>query len=97
MTVITLIAPPAIIGVLGSLWISWKSPDFKLWALSALCIVIVMVITAVYYLPANTAFANGSVEVDEVSDRLNQWILLHYVRVALAMLAAVFGVLTLTK
>lgn len=97
MTVITLIAPPTIIGVVGSLWISWNSPDFRLWALSTLCIAIVMVMTAVYYLPANTAFANGSVEIGEVANRLNQWILIHYVRIALAMLASVFGVFALIK
>lgn len=90
---IPLIVLPTIIGLIGSLWTSWNSPDFKLWVLSALCAVVVMILTLAYFVPANTAFANGGLEIGAVSERLNQWILLHYVRIALAMLAAIFGVL----
>lgn len=45
--------------------------------------------------PAKTALANGSVEIGEVAGRLNQWILIYDVRIALALIASVFDVLAL--
>ncbi len=85
------------VGLLGSLWMAWKTPTFTLWVLSALCIVVVLVLTFVYFIPSNTAFANNAMELAQVTEKLNQWIHIHYFRIVFAMLSAVLGVIAVAK
>lgn len=86
---------PTLIGLIGSIWLSWGGSSFKLWAACGLCIVIIAVMTFAYFVPTNNAFASKSIEVAATTAKLNQWIMIHYVRIALAMLAAVFGCIAL--
>ena len=84
---------PAFIGLAGSIWIAWgtSTTALILWCLSTLCFIGVLVFTIMYFVPTNTAFAGGSFDVTAVSDKLNQWISLHYIRIGGAMLGAIFG------
>ncbi len=94
---VPIIVLPTLIGLVGSLWTTWTTPAFLLWVLSTVCIATVLILTVVYFVPSNTAFANGSVDPAEVEAKLNQWLQLHMFRIAIAMLAAVFGILALTR
>ena len=82
---------PALIGLVGSLWVDWGTSDAWLWALSMLCMVAVIVITGGYFVPANTAFASGQVEAPGVPDRLQQWLSVHMVRILLSSVASIIG------
>ena len=88
---VPVIVLPTLIGLIGSLAVGWHSPDRLWWGLSTICIVIVLVLTVAYFVPTNTAFSSGTMSVNAVSDKLNQWIMLHYFRIGFAFLAAVFG------
>ncbi len=58
---------------------------------------IVIVLTGAYFVPANKAFSGVAMPVDVVSSKLTQWIQVHYARIALAMISAVLGAVTVTK
>ena len=88
---IPLIFMPTLIGLIGSVWLSWGSADFKFWLASMVCILIVAVLTFAYFVPTNTAFADGSIEVAVAADKLNQWLTIHYFRIGFAMFAAILG------
>ena len=88
---------PAILGLAGSLLASWGDDDVWLWLTSALCVVTVLAMTMRYFVPANTAFANGRVDVDDVPGRLRQWLLVHSIRIALATTAAVVGCIAMQR
>ncbi len=84
---------PAFIGLIGSIWMAWgtSTSALILWCLSALCFIGVLVFTVMYFVPTNTAFASGNFDVALVTDKLDQWISLHYFRIGGAMLGAVLG------
>lgn len=88
---------PTFIGIIGSIWLSWGNPEFKLWAFSGLCILIVAILTFAFFVPANTQFASGSVDIAAASDKLDQWLKLHYLRIGFAMIAAILGCVALSK
>lgn len=94
---VPIIVLPTMIGLAGSLWSSWFTQGFAWWVMSSLCLIAVLVLTAMYFVPSNTAFASGGVSPDAVPDRLNQWIRVHYLRISLAFLSAVLGILAVTK
>ncbi len=95
---IPLIVVPAFIGLIGAVVVSWSEASIRnLWLVSCLLIVIVAIMTFSYFVPANTAFANGDIAVAEVQAKLNQWIMIHYVRIGLAMLAAIFGCIAMAR
>ncbi|HEV7437439.1 MAG TPA: anthrone oxygenase family protein [Pseudorhizobium sp.] len=86
-------AVPTILGLAGMLWIDWGNPAIRpIWLLAAGCIVALFAITFVYYVPANAAFAAREVPVDDVPSRLDAWLLLHNLRILLALAAAGLGV-----
>jgi hypothetical protein len=88
---IPLLVLPTLVGLAGSLGMAWNSASFAAWVASALSIMAVLILTFAFFLPANTAFANKTIELVALTAKLDQWLMLHYVRVALAMLAAVLG------
>lgn len=94
---IPIIFMPTLIGVIGSIWLSWGNPEFLLWAFSGLCIVIVAILTFAFFVPANTQFASGSMNNAVASGKLNQWLMLHNFRIGFAMIAAILGCLALSK
>ena len=88
---------PTLIGLIGSVWLAWGSPGFRLWLASLLCLIVVAILTFAYFVPANTAFANKSVEEAATTARLNQWLAIHYARIAFAAAAAVIGCLAIAN
>ncbi|KIC38579.1 hypothetical protein RA27_19290 [Ruegeria sp. ANG-R] len=94
---IPIIVAPTLIGLVGSIWIAWGTPNASLWIASGVCMAIVIILTGAYFVPANSAFAGGAMPVDEVAGKLAQWIKVHYARIAFAMIAAALGVIAVAK
>ncbi len=92
---VPVIVLPTLIGLIGSVWLARQTPAFGLWGASFACIAVVLVFTVAYFVPTNTAFANGSIDPAAVSDKLSQWVLFHYGRIGFALLAAVLGCLAM--
>ena len=88
---IPLIFMPTLIGLIGSVWLSWGSPDLKFWVLSTVCIMVVAILTFAFFVPTNTAFASGTMDEAAAAAKLNQWLTVHYFRIGFGMAAAVFG------
>ena len=81
----------AFIGLAGSIWHSWGTSSFVYWLAAGICILAVTGLTFGYFVPTNTAFASQTIEVSLVTAKLNQWITIHYLRITLAMTAAILG------
>ncbi|AHD08609.1 DUF1772 domain-containing protein [Phaeobacter gallaeciensis] len=92
---IPLIVGPTLIGLGGSLWAGWGAPGFVLWVASALFMLVVLGLTFAYFVPTNAAFASKSIEVAATAAKLDQWLMLHNLRIGLAMIAAVLGCIAL--
>ena len=92
---IPIIFVPTLIGLVGSGWLSWGSPELRYWMLSAACIFVVAVLTFAFFVPANTAFASGTMDGATGAAKLSQWLTIHYFRIGFGMAAAVFGCLAL--
>ncbi len=82
---------PALVGLAGSVVASWGDSEVWLWLASSLGVVVVLVMTVRYFVPANTAFASGKVDASDVPARLRQWLLVHIARITLAITAAIVG------
>ena len=80
---------PTLISLLASLWLGWATPGRWLWLAATLCLAVLLVMTAVYFLPQNSVFAAGTLPPSEVGPALTQWANLHIVRVVLALGATV--------
>ncbi|MEM7533940.1 MAG: DUF1772 domain-containing protein [Chloroflexota bacterium] len=95
---IPLIVVPAFIGLIGAVWVSWSVASVRnLWLVSFLLFIVVAVMTFAYFVPANTAFANSEIAVADVTAKLNQWVMVHYVRIGLAMLSAIVGCIAMAR
>lgn len=93
MRAIPLVVIPTVIGLGGTLWLEWSNMGTRtLWLAAAACIGAVLVLTVAYYVPSNAAFAAKSVPLDQVSAKHDSWLLIHNLRIALAILASALGV-----
>lgn len=96
MLAIPLVVIPTAIGLVGSLWLGWSDGTARmLWLLSFACFVAVIVVTAAYFVPINAQFTAKSVSPDQVRAKLDAWLLIHNVRIALAGISSALGVLAL--
>ncbi len=82
---------PAFLGLGGSIWTDRGTTDAWLWGLSTVCMAIVMVMTARFFVPANRAFAGGKLDTRDVPRQLQRWLSVHAVRIALGLTAAIIG------
>ncbi len=94
---VPIVVLPAMVGLAGSIWMSRSTPSFVIWAVSGALLVAVLVLTVAYFVPTNSAFAGGDIEVEAVAAKLDQWLRLHIIRVVLALASAAFGVIALTR
>ena len=96
MRAIPLVVAPTLIGLVGAFWYDSKKPAARwLWLASLACIVVVLGFTITYFMPINTAFASKVVAIDQVAAMLESWLLLHNIRIALALAASVLGILAI--
>ena len=80
------VLPFSLIGLGASVWFARKDRSTqRYWAGALACVVIACLITAVYHLPTNVALASQTMSPAEASDTLSTWLLMHWVRVAFAL------------
>ncbi|WP_324698893.1 DUF1772 domain-containing protein [Novosphingobium sp. RL4] len=95
---IPLVLLPALVGIAGMLVIEWSNPAVRnIWLASAACLLIVLLLTATLFVPANSAFAAKTVPLDQVRHKLDVWLGLHTVRIAFACISAVLGVWAVSR
>jgi hypothetical protein len=83
---------PTLIGLAGTLWLDWSDVWARmLWLRSAGCIVLILVLSLAYYVPSNAAFAAKSIPLDQVPAKLDTWLLIHNLRMILAVAASALG------
>ncbi|MCA1458765.1 DUF1772 domain-containing protein [Bradyrhizobium sp. BRP22] len=89
---------PTLVGLAGMLWFDWSdSTNRVIWLGAAACIVAVLAITIVYYVPSNAAFAAKAVPVDQVSSKLDTRLIIHNLRIMLALVASALGVYAVSR
>ena len=98
MRAIPFVVVPTLIGLAGVLWYDWRVPATRgLWLASAACIVVVLGFTMAYFVPSNAAFAGKAVALDQVSAKVDAWLQLHNIRIALALIASVLGIVAINR
>ncbi len=86
-----------LIGLAGSVSVAWKNRSLRrLWLASSACIVVVAILTFAYFVPCNTAFADGTIPAPDIPGRLAQWLSVHVGRISLSFAAAVLGMAAVT-
>ena len=75
---IPMVFMPTFLGLVGSVWLSWGNPELKYWIASLVCIIVVTIFTFAFFVPANVAFASGTLNEATAAEKLNQWIKIHY-------------------
>ena len=90
--VIPIFAVPAAIGLVASLWLGWNGGHRGAWVVATAAMAMMGVITAIYHLPTNAAFAAKTIPLDAVSSTLATWMSLHWVRIAMAVVSAVAAI-----
>lgn len=95
---IPLVVIPTLIGLAGMLWVDWSnSANRYLWIGAIACIVTVLIMTMAWFVPSNNAFASRAIPVDQVSGKLDTWLLVHNIRIALAIVASALGVWAISR
>ena len=95
---IPLVVAPTLLGLGGMLWLDWSNAAARtLWLGAAGCIVAVLALTIVWFVPSNAAFAAKTIPIDQVTGKLDTWLLIHNVRIALAFAASALGVWAISR
>lgn len=93
MRAIPIVVIPTLIGLAGMLWFDWSnSTNRMIWFGAAGCILAVLAITVGYFVPSNSAYAAKTVPIDQVSGKLDTWLMIHNLRIILAVAASALGV-----
>ena len=80
------VLPFSLIGLGASIWFAREDrPTRRFWIGAFACVFVACLITAVYHLPTNFAFVAQAMSPEEASATLSTWLLLHWVRVAFAI------------
>ena len=98
MQVIPLVVVPTLLGLAGSLWLGWSEGGTRvLWIGATLSIVAVLVLTVAWFVPTNGQFAAESVPLDQVPQLLGTWLMIHWIRIALATVGSVLGIFAISR
>lgn len=98
MRAIPIVVLPTLIGLAGVLWLDRSdSANRNIWLGAAGFIVAVLAITTGYFVPSNAAFAAKTIPVDQVSGRLDTWLMIHNLRIVLAVTASALGVWAVSR
>jgi Domain of unknown function (DUF1772) len=89
---------PTLVGLAGSLWLSWGERDTRtLWLLSVACMAAALILTMIWFVPTNAQFAARSLPIDQVPAKRDTWLMIHNLRIALAAVASVLGVIAISR
>lgn len=96
-----LLLPPTALTLLptwlGGLWLYLKSEKAsqskKYWLYAFIGITLTIIQTSVYHLPMNLDFMAIKYDAATATSKLNGWIIMHWVRVAVAIASGVFALL----
>ena len=89
---------PTVIGLIGALWHDWRRPAARgLWLAASACILAVLGFTMGYFVPHNAAFASKTVPLDQVGTQLDAWLLMHNIRIGLALAASALGIAAINR
>lgn len=95
---IPLVVLPTLIGLAGMIWLDWSNSANRLiWFGAAVCILAVLAITMGYFVPSNAAFASKSIPADQVTGKLDTWLMIHNLRIVLAFIASALGVWAISR
>ncbi len=84
---------PAMISVLFLFFLSKKKTLVRTyWLYTLIFLVIINVFTAAYFLPLNLDFVDQSVTPERVEGKLNSWVVFHWLRIVLAILAVIYAI-----
>lgn len=90
-TIATLL--PAFLSLVALFFMSEKkSLVRKYWLYALVNLLVINVFTAVYFLPLNLDFVTQEIELEKVDGLLNSWLIFHWLRIGVAILAGVFAV-----
>ena len=93
MRAIPIVVLPTLAGLAGMLWADWSdAANRTIWLGAAGCILAVLAVTMLYFVPSNAAFAARTVPVDQVAVKLDTWLTIHDFRIVLAVAASALGV-----
>ena len=87
---VMLMLGPALVGVIGSLWLARADRSARrLWSLALAGLVLSSLVTALYHLPANFRIWSGDLTSTELAGELDAWLVWHVVRWLFGLLGAV--------
>ena len=88
----------ALVGLAGSIVLSWEEKDARtLWLWAAACILVLLVFTIIWFAPTNAQFSARLLPIDQVPVKRDRWLMLHNFRIALAALASILGVIATSR
>lgn len=89
---------PTLVGLVGSLWVSWGQKGTRvLWLMAVASMAVLLVLTMTWFVQTNTQFTAKSLPIAQVPAKLDTWLLLHTFRIGLAALASVLGVIATNR
>jgi hypothetical protein len=89
---------PTVAGLAGSLWFAWDEKESRvLWLMALASTAALLMLTAAWFGPTNSQFAAGSLPLDQVPRTLDTWLMLHRIRIALAVAASILGVISISR
>ena len=84
---------PAFVSTVVLFFLSKKGAlERTYWLYALIGLLSINVFTALYFLPLNLDFVDQVIPLRNVSEKLNSWLVFHWVRIAVAISAAVFAV-----
>lgn len=98
MRTIPFVLLPTLVGLVGSVWLSWPDRDQRLlWGSALACVILLLVVTAAGNGPLNSQFASKSVATAEVPGMLSKWMMFHAVRIALCSIASALAAIAMLQ
>ena len=89
---IPIVAGPALLGLLGSLWLARRDKRARgSWAIAFAAMLGLAVVSGVYHLPVNAALASGAIQPASVPATLWTWLSFHALRIAFGLAASGFA------
>lgn len=89
---------PGFIGIIASIYLNKGNKEAnKSWKIALYASLVSIALTLVYHLPTNLAFIQQSYTVEDAARSLDLWVLLHWVRIGLALIASVYVTLGFQK